>query len=81
MYSTMLCPYCRAAKSFLQEKGWDYEDIRVDLKPTLRQEMMEKSGRRTVPQIWINDHHIGGYTDMVELEQSGELEAIVADNS
>lgn len=66
------------AKQFLDRKGVAYEEIRVDRDPAKRNEMMKKSQRRTVPQIFINDQAIGGYTDMVAIERSNRLDAMLA---
>ena len=66
------------ARALLEARGLDYEEIRVDLDPGRRLEMMERSGRRTVPQIWINDHHVGGFDDLYALERAGELDTLLA---
>lgn len=82
MYSTRFCPYCMRARSLLNHKGWSFNDIAVDGNPELRAEMMEKSGRHTVPQIWIGEEHIGGCDELVQLEMAGKLETMVeGDNS
>jgi glutaredoxin 3 len=74
MYCTAVCPYCVQAERLLHAKGvTQIEKIRVDLQPELRVAMMEKTGRRTVPQIYIGECHVGGYDDLAELEHSGEL--------
>lgn len=73
MYSTRFCPYCVRARMLLESKNVEFNDIGVDARPELRREMMAKSGRRTVPQIWIGERHIGGYDDLARLEQMGEL--------
>jgi glutaredoxin 3 len=73
VYSSANCPYCVRAKELLNNKGIHYQEIMVDLDPAQREIMMERSGRRTVPQIFINDHPIGGYDDLYALEKSGEL--------
>ena len=78
LYTTALCPYCRNAKQLLDSKGVRYEEIRVDLDPGLRQEMREKSGRQTVPQIWINQTHVGGFSDLWALDKKGQLDALLA---
>lgn len=79
MYSTAICPYCVRAEKLLHRKGVvEIEKIRVDLQPELRQVMMEKTGQRTVPQIYINDEHIGGYTDLASLDHAGELDELLA---
>lgn len=76
MYESMLCGYCRAAKRLLDSKGWEYETIGVDAKPANRKEMQEKSGRTSVPQIWFDDLHVGGFDDLAALEESGKLDAL-----
>lgn len=74
MYCTAACPYCVRAESLLRAKGVaEIEKIRVDLQPELRQAMAEKTGRRTVPQIYIGTRHVGGFDDLAKLEHSGEL--------
>ncbi|HXU92148.1 MAG TPA: glutaredoxin 3 [Gallionella sp.] len=79
MYCTAVCPYCVRAEQLLQRKGvTEIEKIRVDLQPELRVEMMEKTGRRTVPQIYIAGEHVGGYDDMVALDQAGKLNELLA---
>ncbi len=77
MYSTRFCPYCIRARFLLDSKNVSYTDIGVDARPELRREMMEKSGRRTVPQIWIGERHVGGYDDLARLEQRGELDNLL----
>ncbi|HJY77934.1 MAG TPA: glutaredoxin 3 [Burkholderiales bacterium] len=77
MYLTASCPFCQSADRLLQQKGVAVEKIRVDLEPARRAEMMQKSGRRTVPQIWINGLHIGGCDDLHELERAGELDPLL----
>ena len=81
MYSTKFCPYCVRTRRLLQSKGWDYQDIPVDRDQGLRAEMMQKSGRRTVPQIWIGDQHIGGCDELFSLETGNKLEAMVIGES
>lgn len=79
MYSTAVCPYCVRAEQLLHSKGVaEIEKIRVDLQPELRMAMMEKTGRRTVPQIYIDDRHVGGYDDLAALNQLGELDKLLA---
>ena len=79
MYCTAVCPYCIRAEHLLQRKGvMEIEKVRVDLQPELRVAMVEKTGRRTVPQIYINEQHIGGYDDLAALDQAGELTALLA---
>lgn len=78
MYCTAACPYCQAAERLLADKGVaDLTRIRVDLEPSRRAEMDRKSRRRTVPQIWIGDRHVGGYDELFELERAGELDALL----
>lgn len=77
VYSSMHCPYCVMAKQLLDRKGVTYTEIRVDLDPTKRQEMMNKSRQRTVPQIFINDESIGGYTDLVAINNSQRLDSLL----
>jgi glutaredoxin 3 len=79
MYTTAVCPFCIQAERLLRAKGVAaIEKIRVDLEPGLRQAMMAKTGRRTVPQIYIGDRHIGGYDDLAKLEREGKLERMLA---
>ena len=77
MYTTAICPYCVNAKKLLAQKGVDVEEIRVDQNPQLRNEMIEKSGQRTVPQIWIGDRHVGGFTDLWALDKQGKLDGLL----
>lgn len=77
IYSTGVCPYCVRAKRFLDAKGVDYTELRVDLDPALRQQMEHKSQRRSVPQIFVGNHHVGGFDDMWRLEQSGKLDTLL----
>ncbi len=77
IYSTLLCPYCFAARRLLKSKGVAFEEIRVDKQPEKRQEMIRRSGRFTVPQIFINDTHIGGYDDITELNRKGKLDTLL----
>jgi glutaredoxin 3 len=79
MYSTAVCPYCVRAEQLLHSKGVaEIEKIRVDLQPELRMAMMEKTGRRTVPQIYIDERYVGGYDDLAALNQLGELDKLLA---
>ena len=78
MYTTAYCPYCINAERLLQSRGVEEIDkIRVDLQPELRIEMMEKTGRRTVPQIYIGERHVGGFEDLRALDLAGELEPLL----
>ncbi len=79
MYSTAVCPYCvRAEQLFLRKGVQDIEKIRVDLHPDRREEMMQKTGRRSVPQIYIGTTHVGGFDDLFALDQQGGLDALLA---
>ncbi|MBI5658346.1 MAG: glutaredoxin 3 [Nitrosomonadales bacterium] len=79
MYCTGICPYCVRAERLLRARGAaEIEKIRVDLQPWLRAEMTEKTGRRTVPQIYIGARHVGGYDDLAALDKSGELAGLLA---
>jgi len=79
MYSTAVCPYCIAAERLLKSKGVEeIRKIRVDLDPAQRVEMMTKTGRRTVPQIYIGDTHVGGFDDLAALDHAGKLDALLA---
>ncbi|WP_028450678.1 glutaredoxin 3 [Chitinibacter tainanensis] len=74
MYSTGYCPYCDRAERLLKERGVDnLEKIRVDLDPTQREAMMARTQRRTVPQIYIDDYHVGGFDDLAALDHAGKL--------
>jgi glutaredoxin 3 len=77
MYCTSACPFCQAAERLLIDKGVKIDKIRVDLEPARRAEMMQKSGRRTVPQIWIGERHIGGCDDLYDLERQGGLDPLL----
>lgn len=79
IYSTAACPYCQAADRLLARKGVsDIERVRVDLEPARRAEMLQKSGRSTVPQIWIDGRHVGGSDELHELDDSGQLDKLLA---
>lgn len=79
MYCTAVCPYCVRAEQLLQRKGVrEIEKIRVDLHPELRLKMMEMTGRRTVPQIYIGDEYVGGYDDLASLDRADELDKLLA---
>ncbi len=78
MYTTGVCPFCQMAERLLKSKGVAAIDkIRVDLDPGRRVEMMEKTGRRTVPQIYIGDTHVGGYDDLAALDRAGRLDGLL----
>ena len=79
MFSTLSCPYCVQAKALLKQRGVEViDDVRVDLEPAQRQTMIEITGRRTVPQIFIGDTHVGGCDDLVALDHRGELAPLLA---
>ena len=79
MYSTAICPYCVRAESYLRAKGVaEIAKIRVDLDPARRAEMMQRTGRRTVPQIYIGERHVGGYEDLIALDRAGNLAPLLA---
>jgi len=78
MYLTAACPYCQAALRLLEGKGvTGIEKIRVDLEPARRTEMTQRSGRTSVPQIWIGGRHVGGYSDLQALERDGALDRLL----
>lgn len=79
MYVTQWCPYCVMAKRLLAEKGREWTEIDVEAEPGRRAEMMERGGRRTVPQIFVGGRHVGGFDDLEALERAGELDALLAD--
>jgi glutaredoxin 3 len=79
MYSTAVCPYCIQAERLLKAKGVSsITKIRVDLDPERRDEMIARTGRRTVPQIYIGERHVGGYDDLAALEHAGKLTKLLA---
>ena len=80
LYSTRTCGFCRAAKSLLDDKGVSYKEIDISFDPELRSQMITKAnGSRTVPQIFINDAHLGGFSDLYSLQQSGTLDKLLGD--
>ena len=78
VYSQPFCGYCSAAKRLLKEKGAEFSEVDVMLEAGRRDEMIERSGRRTVPQIFIDGRHVGGYDDLSALDRSGELDRLLA---
>jgi glutaredoxin 3 len=79
LYTTRFCPYCVMAKRLLTQKGATFDEVDVGSNPGLREEMSRKAGgRRTVPQIWIGERHIGGCSELYELDGKGELDALLA---
>ena len=80
MYSTAVCPYCQRGEMLLKQRGVnEIEKIRIDLDPAQRDQMIEKTGRRTVPQIFIGDRHVGGFDDLAALDRDGGLAPLLAD--
>lgn len=77
LYTTAICPFCVNAKQLLRGKGVDYEEVRVDRDSALREKMMADSGQRTVPQIWVGETHVGGFTELRALDKSGELDRLL----
>lgn len=77
MYSSHLCPYCRMAERLLEKKGAQAEKVMVDEHPERREEMARRAGRTSVPQIFIGETHVGGYTELAELERAGSLDALL----
>lgn len=78
MYSTRYCPYCVAARNLLKSRELVFEDVSVDSDPELRRRMSERAGQRTVPQIWIGETHVGGFTELAALESQGKLDELLA---
>ncbi len=77
MYATTSCPFCVAARNLLRGKGVTWTEVSVDIEPDKRAEMMSRSGRRTVPQVFIGDEHIGGFDDLDALDQEGALDRML----
>jgi len=77
MYTTTICPYCVRAKMLLKKKGVEYEELHIEGNRELMREMLERSRRRTVPQIFIDDYHVGGYDDLAELNAFGKLDPLL----
>ena len=77
MYSTGWCPYCARARALLERKGVGFHEIDIETDAAVRAEMVERSGRRSVPQIFIGTRHVGGFEELYELERSGELDSIL----
>lgn len=77
MYTTTICPYCIRAKNLLQRKGVDYEELNIERSQQLMTECFSRSQRRTVPQIFIDDFHVGGYDDMAEMDAMGKLDPLL----
>ena len=73
MYTTAICPYCNMAKAFLKSQGREVEEVRVDLDPVIRDNMVARTKRTSVPQIFVGEVHVGGYDDMMALHRQGKL--------
>lgn len=81
MYTSAVCPYCTMAKALLKQKGvGNINEVRIDLRPEERKNMMDKTGRRTVPQIFIGQTHVGGFDDLSALNRKGELDALLSED-
>jgi glutaredoxin 3 len=77
IYSTAICPYCVAAKNFLKSRGHQWREIRIDTDLAERARMIDRTGRTSVPQIFVGDTHVGGYDDMMALHRAGKLEPLL----
>lgn len=77
IYSSAFCPYCVAAKNFLKARGLEWRELRIDTDADARQAMMSKTQRTSVPQIFINDTHVGGFDDMVALDRAGKFQPLL----
>jgi glutaredoxin 3 len=78
IYTRALCGYCAAARDLLQGKGVDYTELNATFNSKLRKEMVERSGQRTFPQVFVGDRHLGGYDDLAALDATGELDPLLA---
>ena len=81
MYTTAVCPYCVAAKNFLKHKGVSYSEVRVDLDPAQRQEMLRRAQRTSVPQMFVGEVHIVGYDDLVALDRAGRVRPLLEEST
>ena len=81
IYTTLSCPFCLRAKSFLENKKVSYKEISVDRDRVKRQEMIQKSKRLTVPQIWVGNIHVGGWDELSALDRAGKLDSLLANSS
>ncbi len=77
IYSTGMCPYCVAAKNYLTAKGMAYRELRIDRDPALRDEMLARARRTSVPQIFVGERHVGGYDELVALDRAGDLRPLL----
>lgn len=78
IFTTKMCPYCYRAKSLLKSKGVSYREVDVSFNPEQRRALLERTGRRTVPQIFINEKAVGGYDDIAALDEEGKLDELLA---
>lgn len=78
LYGTRFCPFCIRARRLLNNKGIEFEDIPLDSDPQLRSAVMDRSSRHTVPQIWIGDDHLGGFTELRDLDMQGGLDSLIS---
>ena len=81
VYATPFCPYCVAAKSLLREKGVSYREVDVSRNDAVRAEMIDRTGQRTVPQVFIGSHHVGGFEELSALDQQGQLDPLLGIDS
>lgn len=81
VYSTRVCPYCMMAKRFLERKGVPYEEVLLDQNPALRAEIINSTGHRTVPQIFVGDTFIGGFNELSALDRAGDLDPLLASDA
>ena len=79
IYTTRLCGFCHAAKLFFRQRDIAFNEVPADGNAKLREELVQRSGQRTVPQIWIGEYHVGGFTDLMALEDRGELDKLLTD--
>lgn len=77
IYSSAICPYCVMAKNFLKSRGLAWTEVRIDTDPAERERMLARARRTSVPQIFIGDHHVGGYDDMIALHRAGKLDPLL----
>lgn len=78
LYTSAICAYCNAAKQFLKGRGLEWNEVRIDQEPAERERMVERTGRTSVPQIFIGETHVGGYDDMIALHRAGKLDPLLA---
>ncbi|RMH94468.1 glutaredoxin 3 [Lysobacter pythonis] len=81
VYTTLVCPYCVAAKNFLKSKGLEWQEVRIDQDPAERERMVAKAKRTSVPQIFVGEVHVGGYDDMMALHRAGGFEPLLGERA